>query len=287
VLPWWAWVILVVLGLAWVLIFAGVSWRRGIRREFIKFLEETSPGAKVVEEHMAYLRAEGPGMEFGLAGLGALYRLVAQPEVRTAQDRREVYEKYVEILRQGVAPSTRKLDRERDAGRILPRLVTREFFAEEPTAAGAPNVPVGRTGLFVVYLLDGDPSVVYLTREHLKQIEMSEAEVGHVAIENLRAISPIDRLVRQAMEQKSVVSVKQLDTYDASRLLLLPDLLNDDETLLAAVPDRDTLVFMNQADEADVEGMTGLFPPTSEKRLLERVLRVTNRGIELRENGMQ
>jgi uncharacterized protein YtpQ (UPF0354 family) len=280
-------VILVVLGLAWVLIFAGVSWRRGIRREFIKFLEESSPGAKVVEEHMAYLRVEGQGMDFGVAGLGGLYQAVARAEVRTAQDRQEVYERYLRVLQEGVPLSVRKLQRERDAGRIMPRLVTRDFFAEEPTVAGAPNVPVGGTGLFVVYVLDGDPGVVYLTREHLAQLGMSEAEVGAAAIENLRKVSPIEALVRDAIEKGTVVSVKQLDSYDAARVLLLPDELKEGEVLLAAVPDRDTLVFMNAADEGKVDGMTGLFPPASEKRLLDRVLRVTSRGIELRENGLR
>ena len=281
-LPWWAWVILVVLALAWLLLFLGMSWRRGIRREFVAFLKEKFAGLKVVEEHMLYLRVEGgKGFDEGLVNLGGLYHAIGQPEVRTPADRREAYEKYLEVLREGVAVSSRKLDPQQDAGRIMPRLVTREFFAGEPALAGAPNVPLGQTGLYVVYVLDGDPSVVYLTREHLKDLEMNDAELGATAMENLWRTSPFEHLVRDAVEKEMTVSVKQLDTYDAARLLLLPDLLKDGEELFAAAPDRDTLVFTRAPQSGKVEAMEGMLTPLSDKLLLARVLRVTNRGVEL------
>jgi len=282
VLPWWAWVILVVIALAWVLLFVGMAWRRGIRREFIAFLKEKFGDLKVLEEHIAYLRVEGGrGFEGGLVGLGALYHAVGQPEVRTPADRREVYEKYLQVLREGVAVSSRRLDPVQDGGRVMPRLVTREFFAGEPALAGAPNVPLGQTGLYVVYVLDGDPSVVYLTRDHLKELEMNDAELGATAMENLWRTSPFEHLVRDAVDKGMTVSVKQLDTYDAARLLLLPDLLKDGEELFAAVPDRDTLVFTKAPQSGQVEAMEGMLTPVSDKLLLSRVLRVTNRGVEL------
>ena len=281
-MPWWGWVILILLGLAWVFVFAGIGWRRGIRREFIAFLKEKFAGLKVVEEHGMYLLVEGGrGFESGIVGLAGLYKAAAQPEVRTPKDRREVYEEYLQVLRDGLAVSSHKLDPERDAVNVMPRLVTREFFAEEPALAGAPNVPLGGTGLYVVYVLDGDASVVYLTRDHLKELELTEAELGATAVENLKARSPIEHLVRGAAEKGQVVSVKQLDTYDATRLLLLPDLLRDGETLMAVTPDRDTLVFAGAGDRENLEALEEMLLPLAEKVLLKRVLRVTSGGIEL------
>ena len=278
--PWWAWVILVLLGVAWLLIYFGISWRRGIRREFIEFLKKRYPGLTVPEENVAFLRVEGPKVDLGLVSMGGLYHAISQPEIRTHADRQEAYEKYLKVLKEGVPPTGRKLTRKEDAGKIMPRLVTREFFATEPLLAGAPNVPVGQTGLYVVYVLDGDPNVVYLTREHLKDLDMSDAEVGALALEHLRLTAPLDNLVREAVDQGSVVSVKQFDTYDAVRLLLLPDLLRDGESLVAAVPDRDTLVFLKEPPGGRVEAIEGLLVSTSDKPLLKRALRVTNKGIE-------
>jgi hypothetical protein len=280
VLPWWAWVILVLLLLAWILIYAGISWRRGIRREFIEYLKKHYPGLVVAEENVAYLRLEGPTMDLGVVSMGGLYHAVSQAEVRTPQDRQEVYEKFLKMLKEGVSLMSRKLTREEDAGRIMPRLVTREFFATEPLLAGAPNVPLGNTGLYVVYVLDGDASVVYLTRDHLADLGMSDQEVGTLALEHLKRSAPLENLVREAVEHGSVVSVKQLDTYDAARLLLLPDLLQEGEALVAAVPDRDTLVFLKEPPGGRVEEIQGLLLSTSDKPLLKKALRVTNRGIE-------
>ena len=279
-LPWWAWVILVLLLLAWILIYAGISWRRGIRREFIEYLKKHYPGLVVAEENVAYLRLEGPTMDLGVVSMGGLYHKVSQAEVRTPQDRQEVYEKYLDVLKEGVSLMSRKLTREEDAGRIMPRLVTREFFATEPLLAGAPNVPLGNTGLYVVYVLDGDASVVYLTREHLTQLGMTDAGVGTLALEHLKRSAPLENLVREAVDRGSVVSVKQLDTYDAARLLLLPDLLQDGQALVAAVPDRDTLIFLKEPPGGRVEAIEGLLVSTSDKPLLTKALRVTNRGIE-------
>jgi hypothetical protein len=86
--------------------------------------------------------------------------------------------------------------------------------------------------------------------------------------------------VRDAVERGAVVSVKQLDTYDAVRVLLLPDLLRDGESLVAAVPDRDTLVFLKEPPGGNVAEIEGLMVSASDKPLLKRALRVTNRGIE-------
>ena len=91
---------------------------------------------------------------------------------------------------------------------------------------------------------------------------------------------PTADLVREAVDRGSVVSVKQLDTYDAARLLLLPDLLQEGEALVAAVPDRDTLVFLKEPPGGRVEEIQGLLVSTSDKPLLKKALRVTNRGIE-------
>ena len=55
-LPWWAWVILGVIGFVTLLVFAAIRFRRRVRGEFIAALRERYPEAEVGDVNIALAR---------------------------------------------------------------------------------------------------------------------------------------------------------------------------------------------------------------------------------------
>ena len=50
--------------------------------------------------------------------------------------------------------------------------------------------------------------------------------------------------IRGVLDEKRLIVVKMADTYDAARLLLVPSELREGESVIATLPDRDTLALM-------------------------------------------
>lgn len=276
---WWVWLILV-LGLFVALaVTALISFRRRVRREFIAFLGEAYPQFEVVGVRGSTLELKTPSGAIGALNLTRLYSAAAEVKGSDAAAHRPIYEQFASSLLADVEEQTRPLDPAKDLDRVMPRLVTRGFVDHVSKQTETPHRPLGNSGLFVAYVLDHSQRVMYLTRKHVDELRLTDDQLHEQALANLRKKGGGEKIVRGAVEQRQLALVKAGDTYDAARLLLVPEHLRDGEGLVAAVPDRDTLALVSlPREDARKVPMT---PDNRDHLLLNRPLWVTKDGIEL------
>lgn len=88
-------------------------------------------------------------------------------------------------------------------------------------------------GLVTVYVVDDATTMVFVCREHLRCWRKNVADIDNLARQNLarRGAAPT------VAPEGEPVLVRSGDGFDAARVLLL----RDDDDLLVAMPDRDTL----------------------------------------------
>jgi len=271
--PWWAWAVAVPFVLFLLLWLARRSFRRAVRREFISFLRETMPELKISSESEAALAVRMKG-EDGTFYLHNLYSAAAAVPA-TPEARREVFRRFAQGASQAEADATLRL--ETHGGRIRPRLMSAPMLAGMP--AEVARSPVPGTPLHVVYVLDSETSVQYLTDAHLKDLGLDAPAVHERALRNLQRVFPPDP-VRGTVAGRTVTMVKSGDTYDAARLLLVPGYLQEGEVLAAGVPDRDTLFLTAPPADGDWSRLHELAGAAAGPPLLDRALRVTRAGFE-------
>ena len=128
--------------------------------------------------------------------------------------------------------------------RILPRLVLPAFV--EGRGAGVVRRPVDGIGLYSVYCIDEKETVRFIPKEMLDSSGMDVEGLHALALSNLaaRTQEAVRPMVRGALDENRMQVLKTADTYDAARLLLVPSQLREGESVIAHVPDRDTLSLM-------------------------------------------
>ncbi len=174
------------------------------------------------------------------------------------------------------------LSMETHGDRLMPRLVPGDFRSGLPPGADPPYTAVESLGLEILYVFDAEHSVRYLTKADLDQLGITRDELHERAMGNLRKTLSRES-VRSAFEGRKLISIKNLDSYDATRLLLVPEHLEPGEELGAAIPDRDTLILAEVSADSDWRMFEELAQvPTGDKILLRRPVKVTHEGFELR-----
>jgi hypothetical protein len=284
-LTWWGWAglvasIVVILG-----IWARRAWRTAVRAELVDYLQREVPEIAIAKVHASRLVFSVPGA--GGEGTFHLQRfyeaLAACPARQTAEAeaaRQEVFATTAQALREAVHGLA--LDPARDRQKLRPRLLTDAAVASmrrQPGAASLPAWPAGVAGLSVVLVLDRPASVVYLTGEHLQALGLEADEALALAKANLAATFARDA-VRTALGDRQTISViKSCDTYDAARLLLVPDYLEAGESIAALIPDRDTLVLIAPPEDGDWDRHRTLARHAAGDPLWAEPLLVTRDGI--------
>ena len=128
--------------------------------------------------------------------------------------------------------------------RVKPRLVTLEFHAKMRAKLGAfPSRDFYNLPLKVVYVLDADKQMMYLSDAHLKRLELDPADIHKVALTNLWPSIP-PTLGADVLAKNGMVVLKNMDGFDAARLLLVPATLKEGQRLAAIISDRDTLALL-------------------------------------------
>ncbi len=253
--------------------------RADVVAEFTRHICEQRPAWRVGDVSDGMLRMELPG---GVPLRLSVERIRETVEAEPGGPSKRVaaYARLVELLDE-VIEQTRPLTLERDRERLRPRIVSPDQYS----AMKRGMAPVGRAlpelGLWVVYVVDSKNSVAYLMMKQLASLGIDEDALHEIAMENLRRDS-VHEAVRSVVEGKTAVSIKQLDSYDAARLLLVPDCLNGDEAVAACIPDRDTL-FLCPAprDAAGWEQLAAVArAPAGDRLILDRPVRVTRRRFE-------
>ncbi len=277
-MPWWGWILLVIaVGLAF-LESARRTWRRNIRREFRAYLEDQVEGARVVKEQSTSFLVRKDGRE-GVLNLRNLLLKLTEANAADFEARKPFYDTFIAMMRESYACSSLSL--EVDRHRILPRLQPAAFFQPSPPEHQLARRALDGTGIFVVYVLDSPHSVRYLSEADRRLLGVDPSELHEIALANLRKNFSPD-CVRNVLKKPNVVAVKMMDSFDAARLLLVPEHLEEGEAVAAAVPDRETLVLAPVPQDGNWERFARVSKsPASESLILDRPLRVTRTGFEI------
>lgn len=117
---------------------------------------------------------------------------------------------------------------------LMPQVRSREWLEQQGTFGDSGLIhTVLNEQLVTVYVVDDSSSMVFICRAHLKRWQKEPADLHNLALANLA------KLGDSGLEAASAEAVllQSGDGFDASRLLLL----HQEEGLLVAIPDRDTL----------------------------------------------
>jgi hypothetical protein len=166
--------------------------------------------------------------------------------------------------------------------KILPRLVTQAFLDRIPEDSPLPHRALDDTGLFVAYVEDGEHSVRFIMGTVADELGLSEYELNELALENLSQTVDMQQVVRRALAEAAITCIKARDSFDAARVLLIPNCLQPGEVLAALVPDRDTLTLVWPPRDGNWAPLAELAKvPASDHLLLDRPLQVTCEGFEV------
>lgn len=280
-MPWWLWIVGALVLLVVLLVSARASWRRAVREELIAVLREKHPEITIVAEHASALDLALPGGGQGTLNLENLYAGLAMGETPTAEERHAAIVSFAAGIAGRITEASGPLTLETHGDRLLPRLVAEAMVKEPGTPEPLPHTPSGIPGLVVAYVLDSEMSVMYLTESHRRELGTEVSALHERTLANLRRTFPA-LVVRQSVEQQKINVLKAGDTFDATRLLLVPEQLQEGEALAAAIPDRETLVLAPVPADGNWDGMAKIArTPASPYELLSRPLKVTRAGFEL------
>lgn len=258
--------------------WARSSWRRSVRKQVLDLLRTQYPAAALVSESEAALELRFADGASGTLGLANLYAGLAMGP-REPEAQQEAIRVFVTGALSSLRESEQPLSLETHGERLMPRLVDAGFVSD---ALGQGkrllHRPTSIPGLVILYVLDSEQSVMYLGQERLGELGIDADELHERAMANLRR-HRITEIVRGVVEKRQLAMVKLGDSYDAARLLLVPEALRENEELVAVLPDRETLGLMSvPSDEAWGPIRKLARTPASPYRLLDRPLRVTRAG---------
>jgi hypothetical protein len=256
-LTWWGWAGLVAALVVILGIWARRAWRTAVRGELVAYLQREVPEIAIAEVHPTRLVFALPGAgDRATFHLGRFYAALAEcPTHQTAEAeaaRLAVFATTAQALREAMSGAA--LDPARDRDKLRPRLVPDAALASmrrEPGAASLPAWPSGVAGLSAVLVLDRQASVLYVTGDHLQALGLEADEAFAVAKANLAATFDRDAVRKAIRDRQTISVVKCADTYDAARLLLVPEHLEAGESIAALIPDRDTLVLIAPPEDGD------------------------------------
>jgi len=291
-LTWWGWAGCAVAGLIAILALgfaARRSWRTGIRQELVDHLRRTAPELGIAAIHPDRLQLTVPGAPPDAEAtfyLARLYRRMADlpggdtPDLRAG--RAAIYDTIVATIREG-ATGLESLDADAERGNVMPRLVADAALAalRSQVAAGGktlPSLPSGVAGLSIVFVLDREASVAYLTDDLLAELRLTPDQALEIGRATLARTFGRD-VVRSAVGSRNINVIKSCDSFDAARLLLVPGYLDAGESLVALIPDRDTLVLTATPADGDWAGLRKLARAAAGDPLCAEPLIVTADGI--------
>lgn len=279
-MAWWKWPLLIVGGFvaaAWV---ALKSYRRSVRKNLVRYLRENHPEIEIVSEHSDHMIFRMGKVNNGRMNLHNLFSQIAAAKAKTPEDERAIFKTFVTALMENLERLSRPMSLESDGGFLLPRLVDGATLASLQAGAKVVHQPLAGTGLSVVYVRDSEKAVSYLHETALAELQLDISALHERALANLRKKTSAD-FARGALDGNSLLLLKLGDTFEAARLLLVPEQLRDGEALAAVIPDRDSLGIAPVPSDGNWTGLAKLSRTAAGPRLLPRPLKVTQNGFEL------
>lgn len=269
----WGGIVAGLLAFLWVGSRAAASFRAGIRKEFREYLASARPDLVIAEERPdAFVLRDQQGGDAGTLFLHRLYREGSEKDA----DKALIFSRLVAALNEGAA--TESLS-EADLDRLMPRLVT-DRHLEQLRAEASRDLPahsIGLEGLQAVVVLDNPNSVAYLSGCQLRELNLEGDAALVRAKANLAKTFSAD-VVRASVTGANLNVIKSFDSYDAARMLLVPAHLEAGESVVALVPDRDTLVLVRPPADGDWKSLWKLAKNAAGEPLFERPILVTSEG---------
>jgi len=278
-LPWWVWIVGIVVVAFFVVYGSWKHYRTNIRNKFLAYLSQEHPELQIgeVTSDSVVVTTEEGGE--GTLFLDRLYRESSQIDIDDEDAYRALFSHLAGTILEG--QGALNVDAEKDRHRVFPRIVRDDWAEEAARQVGSdplPSLPLGPQGLAVVFVLDNEHSVAYLQSEQLAELGLSPEEALDLAMENLgQSFRP--EAIRPVLDESAMSVVKSEDTYDAARLLLMPGALRDGEAIAALIPDRDTLVLAPVPDDDDWASLAKLAKNPDGDPLWTEPLLVTSAGV--------
>jgi hypothetical protein len=289
-LPIWFWLILAILGLpvlaVWLFYSRFRKMCRTVRGEIGQFLREKHPDFAVIGEQQGNLLVRQPDGVERVWEMVDVYTAVARLPGMGADPaaRRGIYARAVEQLLNPAHDPSQPLSLATHGERIKLHLVTTEFYRQAAPPSGAPHTAIpGLPDLLTVYFLDLPGGPRYLSEDDRGTLGIDVTEMHRLALEHLRRNFP-RQMVTDVAAGGDPSAIQFQDAFNAARLLLIPEMLEADDELIALIPHRDMLVVLPPSMRNEPEKLKQAaealkcddHPP-----LLERPIRVTCRGFQM------
>jgi hypothetical protein len=289
-LPVWFWVIVAIVGVpvlvVWLFYSRFRKMCRTVRSEIGPFLRETHPDFAVVGERQGNLLVRHPDGAERVWEMVDVYTAVARLPGMGADPaaRRRIYAHAVEQLLNPAPDPSQPLSLAAHGGRIKLHLVTAAFCKQAAADYALPHTEIpGVPDLFAVYVLDVPGGPRFLNENDRGTLGIDVTEMHRLALEHLQRDFP-RQMVTDVAAGGNPSAIQFQDSFNAARLLLLPELLEGDQELIALIPHRDMLLLLPASMRSEPDKLNQAaetlkcadHPP-----LLERPIRVTPRGFEM------
>ncbi len=262
------------------MIAAPLSRRKKIAAEFAAYIKARRPDISINRITTSHIHFQSDHVKNGQIDLHKIMTGCTALKAEDREGRRNIYEWFFNSVL--VNDGIETFSREKHAEHILPQLIRAEHLTFFTKRCPMPHRRLDGLPLCILYVADSEQNMQYITEEALRELEMPPGELHELALANLRKLFP-EQAVRIVVDHHSMNLIAAHDCYDAARLLLVPGYLNEDEKLLAMIPDRDTLGLAPVPESGDMTGVEQLAntPFNEDKLLINRPILVTRNGFKL------
>ena len=253
-----------------------------LRRELIDFITEKFSDFEVTEQRSDSVIAVGPEGGEHQIFLANIHTAVNDLEENTLENRNRIYDTFTRAM----ASTETLIDSpgEQLATQLMPRIIHMDQLRGMMDQIGVaiPHRTLGAMPLVVVYVIDLPESVAFVNDETALKLQMTEAEMYDRGLRNLDPEGVFGKKVEQ-FESGQIAVVKTGDSYDAARLLLVPQSMDPNMTICAAIPDRDTLVMAVMDTDSVFESVDQMAKiPGSDRLIYDQAIEVTSTGFSIR-----
>lgn len=246
-----------------------------IEREFIEYLRTEFPFLVIERPSSRELKLRGPGEESVLL---ALDNAISDARGLDGGGRKAAYERFTSSVRMWLGGKDASLTDKKES--VLPRLVHREFI-ESMGNADVIARSVGDTPLRMCFVVSENGQAQFLMRSDLAVLGVTENQLDMLALRNARPMVSSEELADIFANPRRLIVIDGGDAFNATRILVLKEMLRPGQVLGVAVPDRDTLVVAADPDESTWNRLAAAArKPASARTIFERPLKVTAEQIE-------
>jgi hypothetical protein len=212
-------------------------------QEFVAYLGEAWPHWRVEEASPAELEMRDNEDHESTLCLHKLHYEIQHIRHNNIKKRRRIYETFARkmLAPENSIPPIEEISRADYEERIFPRFVENSFFEAVRERTGAEDVPRRdfAESFNVVYVLDFPERVAYILSDQAEQLGMSEDELYHAGVANVRKIFPREAM-RPLIDQTKEGEFAALpcpDGHNAARLLIACDYLEEGEEVAVVLRD--------------------------------------------------